>query len=91
MQDPPQPGHAWDHDSDAALLQYLQAFTAQLDAQMSACRASLDTLAQSATDVASDISRAETAFSLLSSGIFVEKVNHRLAMQAVHDRAAETW
>jgi hypothetical protein len=84
MQDPPQRVHAWDHDSDAALLQFLQAFTAQLDGQMSACRASLDTLAQSATNVATDIARAETAFSLLSSGTFIEKVEFKLTLPAVH-------
>ena len=85
MQDPPQRGRAWDHDSDAALLQFLQAFTAQLDGQMSACRASLDTLVQSATDVATDIARADTAFSLLSGGTFIEKVEFKLTLPAVHD------
>jgi hypothetical protein len=77
MQDVPRDGHAWDHSSDAALLQFLQAFTAQLDGQMSACRTSLDSLAQSGTDLATDISRAETAFSLLSSGTFIEKVSRQ--------------
>lgn len=66
-------GHAWGHDSDKALLQFLQAFSAQLDAQMSACRRSLDDLAQSATDVTTDLARVGTAVSLLSNARFIEK------------------
>lgn len=75
MDELPRRSHAWDHGSDQALLQFLHAFSAQLDGQMSACRRSLDSLAQSATDLATDISRAETAVSLLSNASFVEKAS----------------
>lgn len=74
MEGAPRRGHAWGHDGDQALLQFLRAFSAQLDGHMSACRASLDSLAQVATDLATDISRAETGVALLSNASFVEKV-----------------
>lgn len=74
-------GHTWGHDSDKALLQFLQAFSAQLDGQMSACRRSLDDLAQSATDLTTDLARIGTAVSLLSNARFIEKVTAKVTAE----------
>lgn len=67
-------GHAWGPADDKALLRFLQAFSAQLDGQMSACRRSLNDLAQSATDLTTDLARVDTGVSLLSNARFIEKV-----------------
>ena len=66
--------NAWSGASDTALLQYLQAFSAQLSDRMTSCRLSLDELGQSATDLNTGVTCASTGMSLLSNACFLEKV-----------------
>ncbi len=75
MEDLRRQAPCWTLSSDHALLQYLQAFSAQLSGQMADCRRSLDDLGLTVTDISTDLSRVGTNLTLLSNGRFIEKAS----------------